>query len=111
MRELLKGQDVKLRDGFKVFLPNDDCTIVSPYGFHNWLSAIEGSVDFLNRLSRTFAEDGDQTCRLFFNIMNRYETEHRVVKRFCREVDTLFQEEPGLCIEFTKFCGEEENMV
>ncbi|KAF5948620.1 hypothetical protein HYC85_014577 [Camellia sinensis] len=78
-------------------------TTTSTYGCHNWVSAKQASIEFLNKIRKTFQHDHDQTYKSFLKIMSSYGEKHSDIKQINQEVTALFKDVPGLFLEFTKF--------
>ncbi|KAI8007111.1 Paired amphipathic helix protein Sin3-like 2 [Camellia lanceoleosa] len=94
----------------EAFLPEKSITTTpSTYGHHNWVSAKQASIDFLNKIKETFDKDNDQTFKSFLQIMAKYGENQNNIEQVYQDVNTLFKNEPGLSIEFTKFLEKETN--
>ncbi|KAH7855488.1 hypothetical protein Vadar_025419 [Vaccinium darrowii] len=90
---------------FNCFLPEVyEITSDTYYGgCYNWISAVKGSVDFLNKIRTIMEDEDDCTYKAFLDIMVKYGKEHGDVDEVYREGIALFEKEPCLFVEFTRF--------
>lgn len=104
MAELLECNR-ELVPGFNSFLPEAyEITSDTYYGgCYNWISAVKGSVDFLNKIRTIMKDEDDRTYKAFLDIMVKYGKEHRDVDEVYRDGATLFEKHPSLFVEFTRF--------
>lgn len=98
----------ELLPGFNSFLPEAyEITSDNYYsGCYNWISAVKGSVDFLNRIRTIMKDEDDRTYKAFLDIMIKYGKEHRDVDEVYRNGTTLFEKQPSLLVEFTRFFAD-----
>lgn len=104
MSELFK-HNKQLISGLNALLP-EGLQIPSDYGRYNWLTAGEASIDFLNKIRKTCNDDDDVTYERFLHIMDRCESKSADINFYnevCADVEALFQGEPNLYLEFTRF--------
>lgn len=104
MAELLECNR-ELVPGFNSFLPEAyEITSDTYYGgCFNWISAVKGSVDFLNKIRTIMKDEDDRKYKAFLDIMVKYGKEQRDVDEVYRDGATLFEKQPSLFVEFTRF--------
>ncbi|XP_024185746.1 paired amphipathic helix protein Sin3-like 2 isoform X2 [Rosa chinensis] len=100
VKELFKGH-TKLILGFNTFLPK---------GYEITLEEVEPkktvefeeAISFVNKIKKRFQND-EQVYKSFLDILNMYRKEHKDINEVYQEVASLFDDQPDLLDEFTRF--------
>ncbi|XP_050383632.1 paired amphipathic helix protein Sin3-like 2 [Argentina anserina] len=100
VKELFKGH-TKLILGFNTFLPK---------GYEITLEEVEPkktvefeeAISFVNKIKKRFQND-EQVYKSFLDILNMYRKEHKDINEVYQEVASLFEDQPDLLDEFTRF--------
>ncbi|KAK9925188.1 hypothetical protein M0R45_033520 [Rubus argutus] len=100
VKELFKGH-TNLILGFNTFLPK---------GYEITLEEVEPkktvefeeAISFVNKIKKRFQND-EQVYKSFLDILNMYRKEHKDINEVYQEVASLFDDQPDLLDEFTRF--------
>ncbi|KAJ9540584.1 hypothetical protein OSB04_027090 [Centaurea solstitialis] len=103
VKELFKGHN-NLIFGFNTFLPKGyEITVIDEDETPPKRTVeFEEAISFVNKIKKRFQND-DHVYKSFLDILNMYRKEHKGINEVYHEVATLFDDQPDLLDEFTRF--------
>lgn len=102
VKELFKGHN-NLIYGFNTFLPKGyEITLDDEEPPPKKAVEFEEAINFVNKIKKRFQND-DQVYKSFLDILNMYRKEHKNISEVYDEVSQLFEDQPDLLEEFTRF--------
>ncbi|CAO2825485.1 unnamed protein product [Amaranthus hypochondriacus] len=102
VKELFKGHN-NLIYGFNTFLPKGyEITLDDEEPPPKKAVEFEEAINFVNKIKKRFQND-DQVYKSFLDILNMYRKEHKNIGEVYDEVSQLFEDQPDLLEEFTRF--------
>ncbi|KAI3726063.1 hypothetical protein L1987_65860 [Smallanthus sonchifolius] len=103
VKELFKGHN-NLIFGFNTFLPKGyEITVIEEDEPPPKRTVeFEEAISFVNKIKKRFQND-DHVYKSFLDILNMYRKEHKGINDVYQEVAALFEDQPDLLDEFTKF--------
>nr|XP_043616510.1 paired amphipathic helix protein Sin3-like 2 isoform X2 [Erigeron canadensis] len=103
VKELFKGHN-NLIFGFNTFLPKGyEITVIEEDEPPPKRTVeFEEAISFVNKIKKRFQND-DHVYKSFLDILNMYRKEHKGINEVFHEVAALFEDQPDLLDEFTKF--------
>ncbi|PWA46416.1 histone deacetylase interacting domain, Sin3 [Artemisia annua] len=102
VKGLFKGHN-NLIFGFNTFLPKGyEITDVEEEEPPKRSVEFEEAISFVNKIKKRFQND-DRVYKSFLDILNMYRKQHKGINEVYREVAALFDGQPDLLDEFTKF--------
>ncbi|XP_010692047.2 paired amphipathic helix protein Sin3-like 2 isoform X2 [Beta vulgaris subsp. vulgaris] len=102
VKELFKGHN-NLIYGFNTFLPKGyEITMDDVEPPPKKAVEFEEAINFVNKIKKRFQDD-DQVYKSFLDILNMYRKEHKNISEVYDEVSQLFEDQPDLLEEFTRF--------
>ncbi|KAL2939201.1 Paired amphipathic helix protein Sin3-like 2 [Bienertia sinuspersici] len=102
VKELFKGHN-NLIFGFNTFLPKGyEITLDDEEPRQKRLLSLKEAINFVNKIKKRFHND-DQVYKSFLDILNMYRKEHKNISEVYDEVSQLFDDQPDLLDEFTRF--------
>ncbi|XP_022862949.1 paired amphipathic helix protein Sin3-like 2 [Olea europaea var. sylvestris] len=102
VKELFKGHP-NLILGFNTFLPKGyEITLTDEEEAPKRTVEFEEAISFVNKIKKRFQND-DHVYKSFLDILNMYRKEHKGITEVYQEVEALFNDQPDLLEEFTRF--------
>ncbi|CAA2967038.1 paired amphipathic helix Sin3-like 2 isoform X2 [Olea europaea subsp. europaea] len=102
VKELFKGHP-NLILGFNTFLPKGyEITLTDEEEAPKRTVEFEEAISFVNKIKKRFQND-DHAYKSFLDILNMYRKEHKGITEVYQEVAALFDNQPDLLDEFTRF--------
>ncbi|KAI3670027.1 hypothetical protein L6452_41604 [Arctium lappa] len=103
VKELFKGHN-NLIFGFNTFLPKGyEITVIDDEEPPPKRTVeFEEAISFVNKIKKRFQND-DHVYKSFLDILNMYRKEHKGINEVYHEVAALFDDQPDLLDEFTRF--------
>lgn len=102
VKELFEGHN-DLIMGFNTFLPEGIEITLDEDGPPKKPAEFREAINFVNKIKDRFQDDDNHVYKAFLDILNKYRREDKPISEVYREVAALFNKQPDLLDEFTKF--------